>query len=207
METAKPCALCLTWDIRAYCLTSGDNWPRVDWEATEGFHGGRAHLRCAGILRARRLVCGIHRLLISEFRDAEWRSMLAVHSHLFFFFPVFGVLALAAFYRPAVVFTHLYWTHLRHGKVRYGLGLLAVAGLTVAVTQWLDAKPRGLYEVSAGALLADGASPPGVRARGGVPAGADARHPGQPHGSGSAARGALQIRAQLSARRVARNPR
>jgi len=100
-------------------------------------------------------------LLISEFRDAEWRSMLAVHSHLFFFFPVFGVLALAAFYRPAVVFTHLYWTHLRHGKVRYGLGLLAVVGLTVAVTHWLDVKPRGLYEVSAGVLLADRGEPSG----------------------------------------------
>jgi len=100
-------------------------------------------------------------LLISEFRDAEWRSMLVTHSHLFFFFPVFGVLALAAFYRPAVVFTHLYWTHLRHGKVRYGLGLLAVAALTVAVTYWLDGKPRGLYEVSASALLADRGEPTG----------------------------------------------
>jgi hypothetical protein len=100
-------------------------------------------------------------LLISEFRDAEWRAMLVAHSHLFFFFPVFGVLALAAFYRPAVVFTHLYWTHLRHGKLRYGLGLLVVAGLTLVVTHWLDAKPRGLYEVSAGALLADRGEPTG----------------------------------------------
>jgi hypothetical protein len=100
-------------------------------------------------------------ILISEFRDAEWRSMLVVHSHLFFFFPVFGLLALAAFYRPAVVFTHLYWTNLRHGKLRYSLGLLAVAGLTIAVTQWLDAKPRGLYEVAANVLLADRGEPSG----------------------------------------------
>src|SRR5262245_18475638 len=100
-------------------------------------------------------------ILISEFRDAEWRAMLMVHSHLFFFFPVFGLLALAAFYRPAVVFTHLYWTHLPHGKLRYSLGLLAVAGLTIAVTQWLDAKPRGLYEVAANGLLADRGEPSG----------------------------------------------
>jgi hypothetical protein len=104
-------------------------------------------------------------LLISEFRDAEWRAMLMVHSHLFFFFPVFGVLALAAFYRPAVVFTHLYWTHLPHGKLRYSLGLLAVAGLTIAVTQWLDAKPRGLYEVAASGLLADRGEPSGCAAQ------------------------------------------
>ena len=100
-------------------------------------------------------------ILIGEFRDAEWRSMLMVHSHLFFFFPIFGLLALAAFYRPAVVFTHLYWTHLSHGKLRYWLGLLAVAGLTIAVTQWLDAKPRGLYEVGANVLLADRGEPSG----------------------------------------------
>jgi hypothetical protein len=100
-------------------------------------------------------------LLLSEFREAEWRAMLVVHSHLFFFFPVFGILALAAFYRPAVVFTDLYWTHLRHGKLRYGLGLLAVAGLTLAVSHWLDAKPRGLYEVSAAVLLADRGEPTG----------------------------------------------
>jgi hypothetical protein len=104
-------------------------------------------------------------LLISEFRDAEWRAMLMVHSHLFFFFPVFGVLALAAFYRPAVVFTHLYWTHLPHGKLRYSLGLLAVAGLTIAVTQWLDAKPRGLYEVAASGLLTDRGEPSGCAAQ------------------------------------------
>src|SRR5215510_13065695 len=100
-------------------------------------------------------------LLIYEFWDAEWRSLLIAHSHLFFFFPVFGLLALAAFYRPAVVFTDLYWRHLRHGKFRYGLGLLVVAGLTVAVTFWLDGKPRGLYEVGTSALLADRGEPSG----------------------------------------------
>jgi hypothetical protein len=104
-------------------------------------------------------------ILVHEFRDADWRSMLVVHSHLFFFFPVFGLLALAAFYRPAVVFTHLYWTHLRHGKLRYVLGLLAVALITIAVAHWLDAKPRGLYEVSASALRADRGEPAGCAAQ------------------------------------------
>jgi hypothetical protein len=104
-------------------------------------------------------------ILMHEFWDAEWRSLLVAHSHLFFFFPVFGLLALAAFYRPAVVFTHLYWTHLRHGKLRYGLGLLAVAGLTAVVTHWLDAKPRALYEVSAGVLARDHGEPAGCAAQ------------------------------------------
>ena len=100
-------------------------------------------------------------ILIYEFWDAEWRSLLVAHSHLFFFFPVFGLLALAAFFRPAVVFTDLHWTYLRHGKLRYGLGLLSVLGLTLAVTHWLDTKPRGLYEVAPSALLADRGEPSG----------------------------------------------
>src|SRR5215470_13371232 len=79
-------------------------------------------------------------ILINEFRDADWRSMLVVHSHLFLFFPMFGILALAAFYRPAVVFTDLYWTHLRHGKLRYGIGLLVVVVLAAGVGQWLNDK-------------------------------------------------------------------
>ena len=100
-------------------------------------------------------------ILINEFRDADWRSMLVVHSHLFLFFPMFGILALAAFYRPAVVFTDLYWTHLRHGKLRYGIGLLVVVVLAVGVGQWLNGKPRGLYEVSARALITDKGEPAG----------------------------------------------
>ena len=45
--------------------------------------------------------------------------MVVAHSHLFFFFPVLGVLALFAFYLPSVVFTHLYWNHLPYGKLRF----------------------------------------------------------------------------------------
>src|SRR5262245_66271534 len=72
-------------------------------------------------------------LLIYEFRDAEWRSLLIAHSHLFLFFPVFGLLALAAFYRPAVVFTDLFLRILRHGKFRFCFGLLVVVGHKVDV--------------------------------------------------------------------------
>src|SRR5581483_904875 len=46
-------------------------------------------------------------LLIQEFRALDWESMLIANSHLFFFFPVFGILALAAFYLPSVVFADL----------------------------------------------------------------------------------------------------
>ena len=49
--------------------------------------------------------------LVREFQDLDWGGMVVAHSHLFFFFPVFGILALAAFYLPAVIFTDLYWRH------------------------------------------------------------------------------------------------
>ena len=94
-------------------------------------------------------------ILIAEFRADDWFGILVAHSHLFFFFAVFGILALAAFYLPSVVFTHLYWTHLPYGRLRYVLGLIVVAALSAAVGWWLDAKPRAIWEVSPRALAAD----------------------------------------------------
>jgi hypothetical protein len=99
--------------------------------------------------------------LVREFQDAEWGAMVVAHSHLFFFFPVFGILALAAFYLPAVVFTDLYWRHLPYGKLRFVLGAIVVAGLSLIVSKLLDTEPRALWEVSPGALLADRGDPQG----------------------------------------------
>jgi hypothetical protein len=98
-------------------------------------------------------------LMINEFWGTDWISMVAVHSHLFFFFPVFGLLALAAFYLPSVVFTHLYWHHLPYGKYRYLAGLFVVAVLSYGVSNWLDAKPRAVWEVAPRVLAADKGEP------------------------------------------------
>ena len=103
-------------------------------------------------------------LLIYEFQAVDWWSLIITHSHLFFFFPVFGLLALCAFYVPSVVFTDLYWTHLPYGKLRFFIGLVAVAALSYGVAKWLDKPPRGLYEVSPRALIADRGEPAGCDA-------------------------------------------
>jgi len=66
-------------------------------------------------------------LLIREFQGTDWQAMVLAHSHLFFFFPVFGILALSAFYLPSVVFADLYWRHLRYGKVRFLVAPLGCA--------------------------------------------------------------------------------
>ena len=98
-------------------------------------------------------------LLIYEFRDTDWLTMVAAHSHLFFFFPVLGVLALFAFYLPSVVFTHLYWNHLPYGKIRFLLGLIVVAAGSYGFTWYLDKPPREIWEASPAALAVDRGSP------------------------------------------------
>src|SRR5262245_7406285 len=87
-------------------------------------------------------------LLIREFRDVDWVSMVLAHSHLFFFFPVFGSLALAAFFLPAVVLADLYWQHVPNGKLRFAIGTVVVVALSILVARLLDAEPRSLWEVS-----------------------------------------------------------
>lgn len=98
-------------------------------------------------------------LLILEFIDTDWETILVAHAHLFFFFPVLGVLALFAFYLPSVVFTHFYWNHVRFGKFRFLFGALVLALLSVGVTVWLDQPPRGIWEVSPYALARDRGDP------------------------------------------------
>ena len=100
-------------------------------------------------------------LLIQEFQGTDWRPMIIAHSHLFFFFPVFGILALAAFYLPSVVFTDLYWRQLPYGKLRFPAGLLVLGVVSYGVAKFLDKPPRAIWEVSPRALAADKGDPAG----------------------------------------------
>ncbi len=125
-------------------------------------------------------------LLVREFQDLDWGAMVVAHSHLFFFFPVFGILALAAFYLPAVIFTDLYWRHVPYGKLRFVLGAIVVGGLSMFLAKLLDTEPRALWEISPGALVADRGEPQGCAASSGscrrapiVSALADLRREGQ----------------------------
>ena len=100
-------------------------------------------------------------LLIQEFQGTDWRPMIIAHSHLFFFFPVFGILALAAFYLPSVVFTDLYWRQLPYGKLRFLAGLVVLGVVSYGVAKFLDKPPRAIWEVSPRALAADKGDPAG----------------------------------------------
>ena len=99
--------------------------------------------------------------IIHEFRDTELVTLLAANSYLFIFFPTLGIVALAAFYLPAVIFTDLYLNQSNWLlKLRFFLG----AALAVAASLWfadrLDQTPfRAVWEASPAALRADAQSP------------------------------------------------
>ena len=102
-------------------------------------------------------------LLIYEFRSLDWLTMVVAHAHLFLFFPVFGLLALVAFYLPSVVLTHLYWNHARYGRLRFIVGFFVAAGLAYLLAWSLDNEPRSIYEASRAALVDDKADAAGGR--------------------------------------------
>lgn len=106
-------------------------------------------------------------VLIWEFWDARWPELASFYSHLFLFFPTFGIVTLFAFYTPACVFTDMYMRHVPFGVVRYGLGLSFV----VAISLWgahalTGAGERSIFEVRPDILLADREQPRGCLERG-----------------------------------------
>jgi hypothetical protein len=106
-------------------------------------------------------------VLIWEFWDARWPELASFYSHLFLFFPTFGIVTLFAFYTPACVFTDMYMRHVPYGVVRYGLGMVVV----VAASLWgayalTSATERSIFEVRPEILLADREQPGGCLERG-----------------------------------------
>jgi hypothetical protein len=100
--------------------------------------------------------------LVLEFSDLGWLSLAAFYSHLFLFFPTFGIVTLLAFYTPACVFTHMYWTRLKFGKLRFLLGFIVVASLSFGISQLFLASPeRSIWEVRPELLAADRGEPSG----------------------------------------------
>jgi hypothetical protein len=103
-------------------------------------------------------------LLIYEFVQLDWVTMVVAHSHLFLFYPVLGLLALIAFYLPSVILTDLCWRHLRLGRLRFVVGLAVLAAVGILAAWSLDKEPRALYEVAPHALLSDRGDPAKGRA-------------------------------------------
>ena len=97
----------------------------------------------------------------------DWFGIAAVYSHLFLFFPTFGLLALAAFYIPASVFTDMYWKHVPMGRLRFGLGFLVLAAASYFGAQMLgQGELRSIWEVKPEVLSNDRGVPPDCAASG-----------------------------------------
>lgn len=104
-------------------------------------------------------------VLIWEFRDAGWFTIATHDSHLFLFFPTLGLVALAAFFVPALAFTDMYWQHVPYGRPRILIGFFALALVSWFVASALNASPfRPIWDIAPKALLADKNEPAGCGA-------------------------------------------
>ena len=101
-------------------------------------------------------------LFIYEFREQDWMALLLLHSHLFLFYPTLGLLALVAFHLPATVFTHMYWTHIANGRLRFCIGTAVVLALTLGFSSHLlTSGAREVWEIAPKVLTQDRSEPPG----------------------------------------------
>ena len=77
-------------------------------------------------------------VLIWEFWDSQWITLATFYSHLFLFFPTFGIVTLFGFYTPACVFTDMYMRHVPYGIQRYAFGLVISILLSIVVADSAD---------------------------------------------------------------------
>jgi hypothetical protein len=98
--------------------------------------------------------------IIQEFDADVWPTLLIAHSHNFLFFPILGILALAAFYVPSVVFTDLYWNHVKYGRIRFLVGSVVAILISLYFANGLsNARLRAIWEIAPKELAKDAAAP------------------------------------------------
>lgn len=106
-------------------------------------------------------------VLAWEFRGVGWLTIANFYSHLFIFFPTFGIVTLIAFYTPACVFLDMYMRHVKWGKQRFLIGFLVAAALSLYLSGMLmSSRERSIFEIKPAALQADLGEPPRCAATG-----------------------------------------
>ncbi|MEO1205535.1 MAG: hypothetical protein AAFV45_04320 [Pseudomonadota bacterium] len=105
-------------------------------------------------------------VLYYEFGTPElgdtWWKIATFYSHLFIFFPTFGIVALVAFFIPASAFVDMYWRHVPLGVMRFVIGLVLVVIASLHISE-IVAKGdlRSMWEVKPEVLIADAGTPAG----------------------------------------------
>lgn len=103
-------------------------------------------------------------VLYMEFRDDGWFTLAAFYSHLFIFFPTFGLLALAAFFVPACALLDLYWHHVKHGPARFAIGSFVLIAVSLGASAMLVTGVPAVWWLKPGTLAADLGNPAGCSA-------------------------------------------
>jgi len=100
--------------------------------------------------------------IVSEFWGPHLVPILTANSYLFVFFPTLGIVAMVAFYIPAVIFADLYLNRTSWFlKTRFVVGGLMAIGAALFFADALDKTDlRSIWEVSPAALENDRASRP-----------------------------------------------
>ncbi len=92
-----------------------------------------------------------------------WLKLLTHYSDLFIFFPVFGTVALVAFYTPACAFVDMYWNIEREGsdaiprsRLRFAVWFIVLVLLSYFISlQTQQGSERSLWQLKPSVLLAD----------------------------------------------------
>lgn len=97
-----------------------------------------------------------------EFRNHGWFTLAAFYSHLFIFFPTFGILALCAFFIPASALLDLYWNHVKYGRIRFTFAVLVLVIASLLIGRALVAGDvPAIWWLQPETLLADQGEPAG----------------------------------------------
>jgi hypothetical protein len=99
--------------------------------------------------------------LYVEFKDDQWFTIAAFYSHLFIFFPTFGILALFAFYIPAAALLDLYMHHVKRGPLRFAIGTLVLIGISMWLSTILITGAPAVWWLSPKTLASDMGRPEG----------------------------------------------
>ena len=95
-------------------------------------------------------------------------TLATFYSHLFIFFPTFGIVALFAFYTPSCVFTDMYMKYIPAGRIRFLVGFAVLAVLSAYIASVMNAgKERSVWEIRPAVLAADKGEPANCTSRNG----------------------------------------
>ena len=122
-------------------------------------YGVRAFIGCvfAAVAVSFLVTTGV---LVWEYWGTDWLAIASFYSHLFVFFPTFGIVTLLAFYTPACVFTDMYLRHIPYGVHRFSIGLVVVILASIGGANMMTAAgERSIFEVQPDILRADPGEP------------------------------------------------